>query len=93
MQLFVFFVGGLRRLTFNLHVISALDDVAWLTNLRAGDVLYNPVFFSFALVTPSSATLYIRCAQLAKRFQRSFASLQPMLHCDAQGVAAAAACG
>ncbi len=40
-------------------VISALDDVAWLTNMRGADINYNPVFFSFALVTPSSATLYV----------------------------------
>jgi Xaa-Pro aminopeptidase len=41
-------------------VISALDDVAWLTNMRGGDIKYNPVFFSYALLTPTSASLYIR---------------------------------
>ncbi len=40
-------------------VISALDDVAWLTNMRGADINHNPVFFSFALVTPSSAALYV----------------------------------
>jgi Xaa-Pro aminopeptidase len=44
----------------SLHVISALDDVAWLTNMRGGDVNHNPVFFSYALLTPCSAVLYIR---------------------------------
>lgn len=40
-------------------VASALDEVAWLFNLRGSDIPYNPVFFSYALVTPDSATLYV----------------------------------
>ena len=27
---------------------STLDEVAWLTNLRGGDVMCNPVFISYA---------------------------------------------
>lgn len=44
-------------------VVSALDDVAWLTNMRGGDINYNPVFFSYAVLTPTSASLYIRKQQ------------------------------
>jgi len=28
------------------HLISSLDDIAWLTNLRGNDVSYNPVFLA-----------------------------------------------
>ncbi|KIW75399.1 hypothetical protein Z517_10140 [Fonsecaea pedrosoi CBS 271.37] len=45
-------------------VVSMLDEVAWLLNLRGSDIPYNPVFFSYATVTPSSATLYIDSAKL-----------------------------
>ncbi|PKS11860.1 hypothetical protein jhhlp_001154 [Lomentospora prolificans] len=45
-------------------VISALDEVAWLFNLRGSDIPYNPVFFSYALITPTVATLYINKQQL-----------------------------
>ncbi|KAF2666430.1 xaa-Pro dipeptidase [Microthyrium microscopicum] len=40
-------------------VVSMLDEIAWLFNLRGNDIDYNPVFFSYALVTPTEATLYI----------------------------------
>uniref|UniRef100_A0A8H7K8T0 Probable Xaa-Pro aminopeptidase P n=1 Tax=Bionectria ochroleuca TaxID=29856 RepID=A0A8H7K8T0_BIOOC len=40
-------------------VVSMLDEIAWLFNLRGSDIPYNPVFFSYAVVTPESATLYI----------------------------------
>jgi Xaa-Pro aminopeptidase len=45
-------------------VVSALDEVAWLFNLRGSDIPYNPVFFSYAVVTPTTATLYINKQQL-----------------------------
>jgi len=45
-------------------VVSMLDEVAWLFNLRGSDIPFNPVFFSYAIVTPDTATLYIDESQL-----------------------------
>jgi len=41
------------------HVISTLDDIAWLFNLRGADVNYNPVFLAHALIGPVRATLFV----------------------------------
>lgn len=41
------------------HLISSLNDLAWLTNLRGSDVDYNPVFLAHMIVTADKATLYI----------------------------------
>ncbi|EXX78053.1 Fra1p [Rhizophagus irregularis DAOM 197198w] len=40
-------------------VVSALDEIAWLFNLRGSDVKYNPVFFAYALITKDDIILYI----------------------------------
>jgi Xaa-Pro aminopeptidase len=40
-------------------IVTMLDEVAWLTNLRGSDVEYNPVLVSYMLVTADSATLFI----------------------------------
>ena len=32
-------------------VITALDEVAWLLNLRGNDIKFNPCFFSYVIVT------------------------------------------
>lgn len=40
-------------------LISALDEIAWLLNLRGTDVECNPVFVSYLLLTQSDATLFI----------------------------------
>ncbi|KAL2412749.1 putative Xaa-Pro aminopeptidase P [Exophiala dermatitidis] len=47
-------------------VVSMLDEVAWLFNLRGSDIPYNPVFFSYASVTPKSATLYVDSAKIGQ---------------------------
>ncbi|CAH0404030.1 unnamed protein product [Chilo suppressalis] len=39
-------------------VITALDEVAYTLNLRGSDIQYNPVFFSYLVITPSSVVLF-----------------------------------
>ncbi|GET89354.1 aminopeptidase P1, putative [Leishmania tarentolae] len=31
-------------------ILSALDEIAWFTNLRGSDVDYNPVFYAYAVI-------------------------------------------
>ncbi|KIY53464.1 putative Xaa-Pro aminopeptidase P [Fistulina hepatica ATCC 64428] len=46
-------------------VVTMLDEVAWLLNLRGSDIDYNPVFFAYAVVPQSgSAHLFVDKAQL-----------------------------
>jgi Xaa-Pro aminopeptidase len=47
------------------HLISSLDDMAWLFNIRGRDVSYNPVVLSFALITATEATIYIQPEKLS----------------------------
>ncbi len=41
------------------HLVSSVDDIAWLTNLRGSDVTYNPVFLAHLLLDLSGATLFV----------------------------------
>jgi Xaa-Pro aminopeptidase len=47
-------------------VVSMLDEIAWLFNLRGNDIPYNPVFFSYAAITPKNATLYVDESKLSE---------------------------
>ncbi|MCF8223079.1 MAG: aminopeptidase P family protein [Bacteroidales bacterium] len=40
------------------HLITSLDDIAWLLNIRGGDVNYSPLFTSFALLTMNEIYLF-----------------------------------
>ena len=47
-------------------VLSALDDVAWLLNLRGSDIEYNPCFFSYAVITNIDVYLFVDQSQVTK---------------------------
>ena len=40
------------------HVVSSLDDIAWILGLRGSDVECNPVFVSHLLIGPEQAWLF-----------------------------------
>ncbi|ONK59887.1 uncharacterized protein A4U43_C08F11980 [Asparagus officinalis] len=40
-------------------IITALDEVAWLYNVRGNDVAYSPVVHAYAIVTIDSAFFYV----------------------------------
>lgn len=46
------------------HLVSALDDIAWMFNLRGNDVPYNPVFLAHALVGCDTARLFMEPAKM-----------------------------
>jgi len=76
-------------------IITALDEVAWLLNLRGGDVDYNPIFISYAIVTPEAATLYIDSAkvtaEVSEQLEGAGVEVQPYEQVlqDVEGLAAA----
>ncbi|CAJ1985675.1 aminopeptidase P1 [Leishmania donovani] len=43
-------LAELEKKDCDLIILSALDEIAWLTNLRGGDVDYNPVFYAYAVI-------------------------------------------
>ena len=56
------------------HLISSLDDIAWLTNLRGNDVSYNPVFLAHLLIGASNATLYVDDSRLTAPAREALAA-------------------
>jgi len=52
-------------------ILSALDDVAWMLNLRGSDIAFNPVFFSYAAVTEKEVVLFINPAQVTSKVRDS----------------------
>lgn len=41
------------------HIVTALDDVAWTTNLRGNDVAFNPVFLGYLCIEEDKTTLFV----------------------------------
>lgn len=42
-----------------VHILTSLDDIAWLLNIRGGDVQYNPVALAYLMVWKDQMELFI----------------------------------
>ena len=42
-----------------VFITSALDEIAWLLNIRGNDVAFNPVVISYVVVEKNSCTLFV----------------------------------
>jgi Xaa-Pro aminopeptidase len=56
------------------HLISTLDDVAWLLNLRGSDVSYNPVFLAHVLLDMQQCTLFVGADKITQTLQATLRS-------------------
>ncbi|MBN2738447.1 MAG: aminopeptidase P family protein [Spirochaetales bacterium] len=54
----------LSNMESDLIILSSLDSIAWLTNLRGSDIPYNPLFISYAVVSETTAKIYIGPTQV-----------------------------
>ncbi|WP_277186165.1 aminopeptidase P family protein [Caballeronia sp. BR00000012568055] len=55
------------------HFVSTLDDLAWIFNLRGGDVSYNPVFVAHALIGVDDATVFVADGKVPEALKQSLA--------------------
>jgi Xaa-Pro aminopeptidase len=46
------------------HLISTVDDIAWLLNLRGADVGFNPVFLAHLLLDAKGAMLFVAAGKI-----------------------------
>ena len=42
----------------DVHLLSSLDDISWLFNIRGNDVAYCPVVLAFAIIEEDSARIF-----------------------------------
>lgn len=58
-------------------VVTALDEVAWVLNLRGSDIPYNPVFFSFVIIEKDVLRIFIDESRYTKEVAEFLASEAP----------------
>lgn len=54
----------LKQKRATVHLVSSLDDLAWILNLRGSDVKCNPVTLGFLYITTQKAILFINPSKL-----------------------------
>ncbi|XP_041340493.1 xaa-Pro aminopeptidase 2 [Pyrgilauda ruficollis] len=73
-------VAGIRQ-QMEQHVrrptavlLSGLEETAWLFNLRGDDIPYNPVFYSYTLLTNTTISLFVEESRLSVAARESLRS-------------------
>ncbi|KFX59916.1 peptidase M24 [Clostridium botulinum] len=59
----------MKKIGAESYIISSLDDIAWLYNIRGNDVKDTPVVLAYAVVNEEKATLYIDKNKLSNEDQ------------------------
>lgn len=49
-------------------VVTALDEIAWFLNLRGTDIDYNPVFFSYVIITTDDIHFFVDSSKLPSNY-------------------------
>ena len=62
----------MRENNTTTHILTSLDDIAWLFNIRGGDIKYNPVVLSYAVITLDKAMLFVDENKLNDEIKTSF---------------------
>lgn len=63
------------ELSSDLLVVAALDEIAWLFNIRGRDIKYNPVVIAYALISKKRAMLFTDADKLTKRIKHLLKNL------------------
>ena len=58
--------SALRENGANLVIITALDEIAWLFNIRGNDVECNPVAVAYAVITESQSILFTDAKKISR---------------------------
>lgn len=65
--------GAMKAAGAKWHLISTLDDIAWLLNLRGNDVTFNPVFMAHLLIGPKESVLFVMPGKVDRKLAAQLA--------------------
>ncbi|KAI5105106.1 xaa-Pro aminopeptidase 2, partial [Silurus meridionalis] len=62
-------------------LLSALDETAWLLNMRGNDIPFNPFFYSYTLLTLDEIWLFVHTKRLTEEIKVYLNSSCTLSHC------------
>ena len=62
------------------YLLTALDDIAWVFNLRGADVECNPVFYAYALLEKDKAHLFVAAEKVPEPLKKALMADGVELH-------------
>ncbi|MFT7603383.1 MAG: Xaa-Pro aminopeptidase [Saprospiraceae bacterium] len=66
----------MSRVGVDYHLVTTLDDIAWIFNIRGNDVEYNPVAIAYAIISKNDCTLFINEQKIPQALLKAFEAEQ-----------------
>lgn len=57
------------------YVLTSLDDIAWIYNIRGNDIAYNPVVMSYTIIGMYGGTIYLHKAAITQEIEEYFRTI------------------
>lgn len=75
---------AMQKNRVDYFIVSQLDEIAWLFNIRGNDVPYNPLLMSYAIIEKNNATLFLHLPSVSSQqfpyFEKNHIALKPYEH-------------
>ena len=65
----------MKKAGADIHIITRVDDIAWLFNMRGDDIPCFPVVLCYALIREDAAFLYMNAERLSDDLKKTFADI------------------
>lgn len=62
----------MSNLSVDRHILTSLDDIAWLYNIRGRDIKNNPVSLSYTMISIQEIILYIDKNKITEEVEKYF---------------------
>lgn len=61
----------MEKLNVGAYVVTSLDEIAWLVNMRGRDIPFGAVFYSYCIITSNSCKLFTNSERLNQSNENS----------------------
>ena len=71
---------AMKKAGANKHILTTLDDICWILNVRGNDIEFFPLLLSYAVITMDKMELYIDETKLDDKIKTTFAKDNVIIH-------------
>lgn len=71
---------AMKKAGANKHILTTLDDICWILNVRGNDIEFFPLLLSYAVITMDKMELYIDETKLDDKIKTAFAKDNVIIH-------------
>ncbi len=70
----------MKKHSATAHILTTLDDICWILNIRGNDVAFSPLVLSYAIISMEKMDLYMDETKLSDEIKENFAKNNILLH-------------